>query len=101
MPHRNMPPCGWVQCTSARKHFFHHFKHHIAAFLVNGADVFYVFIQKATLADFVGDILVEGGRIQIGALLGHDQFADDLFRRNHPRQPDTRSQQLWKRCSGK
>ena len=51
MPHRNMPPCGWVQRTSDGKTFFHHFEHHIAAFLVNLADDFDMLIQEAAFAN--------------------------------------------------
>ncbi len=76
------------------EYLFHHFKHHIAAFLVGGADCFNVFIQKAAFTDFVSDILVEGCGVQISALFGHDQFADHLFGRDHPCQTQTRSQQL-------
>ena len=36
-------------------------------------------VQEAALADLIGHVLVEGGGVQVGGLLGHDQFADDLL----------------------
>jgi len=67
-----------------RKHFFHHFQHHIAAFFVGGADYLDMFIQKTAFADFVRDILIERRGVQISALLGHYQFANYLLRGNDP-----------------
>ena len=51
-------------------------------------------IQEAALAHLVGHILVEGGGVQVGGLLGHDQLADDLRRRDDPGQAQARREQL-------
>ncbi len=72
----------------------HRIHHHVAAFLVDLADIFHMLIQETALAHFVGDNLVKGGGMQVSSLFRHDQLADDLCRGDHPRQADTRREQL-------
>ena len=55
-------------------------------------------IQETTLPHFEGDNLVEGGGVQVSGLFRHDQLADDLRRRDHPRQADARREQLGERA---
>ena len=75
-----------------REHFLHHFHHHIPPLHISGADQIDMFIQEAALADLVGHVLVEGGRVQVRRLFGHNQFLNDRFRSNHPSQPQARCQ---------
>ena len=79
---------------AGRKVFFHGLEHHVAALLVDLADLAHVGADQAALADVIGNILDEGAGMQIRPLLGLHQPVDDRLGGHDPAQSQAGCQRL-------
>ena len=75
---------------------FQHLQHQIAPLAVHAADLAHVLVKEAVVHHLVGHHLVEGARVQVHALLGHDAALDDRLRCDDPAKPQAGSQRLGK-----
>src|SRR5271165_1405631 len=73
-------------CHLRREVVVESLQHGVAAFTIDTANKFDVLFEEAILGDFVGDHLVEGAGVEVGALLQLHQTADDVRWGNDPAQ---------------
>ena len=69
-------------------------QHDVAPFPVDLSDGQHVLVNKTIFRHFIGNDLVEGWCLQVGALFGLHHFGDDFRRGDDPGQTHSRSQRF-------
>ena len=91
---QEQPALGMGPGHFAREVLVQSVEHGVAALAIDLANELDVLVEEAVAGDFIGDVLVEGGGVQVRGLLQLHQLADDVFRRDDPGQADSGRQRL-------
>src|SRR5208337_1518446 len=75
---------GMGPSYGGREEIFEGLEHDVAAFAINLADQFHMFVEIAVAGHFIGHELVEGRSMQVGALLELGELADNFGRSDDP-----------------
>ena len=85
---------GMSPCYFGREIFVQRMQHRIAALAINLANQFDVLVEESVARDFVGNVLTEGGSVQVGGLFQLHQFADHVFGSDDPGQTNSGRERL-------
>ncbi len=93
---QEQPTLGMCPADARGHCLFHDLQHYIPPRVVRLADELDMLVKETTVADLVGQDLVESGGVQVGTLFCLGQLADHFWRGDNPGQPQARGQQFRK-----